>query len=77
MLGTRTIITVEVLENDDIDHIFTPYRGYCARKGVHLKEVILDETIDVARTILDYVNANLIGSIVVGACATTKYAIAW
>ncbi|CAN1217357.1 U-box domain-containing protein 34 [Linum perenne] len=79
MLGTSTIIIVEISESDDVDYLFAPFRGYCARKGlqVQLKEVILDETIDVARTILDYVNANLIGSIVVGACATTKYAIAW
>ncbi|CAN1786449.1 U-box domain-containing protein 34 [Linum perenne] len=69
----------QISESDDVDYLFAPFRGYCARKGlqVQLKEVILDETIDVARTILDYVNANLIGSIVVGACATTKYAIAW
>ncbi|CAI0448380.1 unnamed protein product [Linum tenue] len=75
MLDTRTIIIVS--EGDDVDHLFAPFRGYCARKGVQLKEVIIDETIDVARAILDYVNANLIGSIVVGASSSTKYALTW
>ncbi|KAK9946245.1 hypothetical protein M0R45_011719 [Rubus argutus] len=52
-------------ENDP-HNIFTPFRGYCARKGIHLREVILDEN-DVAKALLDYINTNYINNIVVGA----------
>ncbi|KAL9339105.1 hypothetical protein Peur_068120 [Populus x canadensis] len=51
---------------DEAHQLFTPYRGYCARKGVRLKEVVLDD-IDVARAVADYININLIGNIVFGA----------
>ncbi|KAF9662355.1 hypothetical protein SADUNF_Sadunf18G0044300 [Salix dunnii] len=51
---------------DEVHQLFTPYRGYCARKGVRLKEVVLDD-IDVARAVADYINVNLIGNIVFGA----------
>ncbi|KAJ6674254.1 KINASE WITH ADENINE NUCLEOTIDE ALPHA HYDROLASES-LIKE DOMAIN-CONTAINING PROTEIN [Salix viminalis] len=51
---------------DEAHQLFTPYRGYCARKGVRLKEVVLDD-IDVARAVAEYINVNLIGNIVFGA----------
>ncbi|PRQ27995.1 putative protein kinase RLK-Pelle-RLCK-IXb family [Rosa chinensis] len=57
-------------DGDGGDHdpytVFIPFRGYCARKGVQMKEVILDEH-DVARALLDYINNNYINNIVVGA----------
>ncbi|KAJ9183607.1 hypothetical protein P3X46_007436 [Hevea brasiliensis] len=53
-------------EPDEVQQLFIPFRGYCARKGVQLKEVILDES-DVARALLDYISKNYIASIAVGA----------
>ncbi|OAY26885.1 U-box domain-containing protein 35 isoform X2 [Manihot esculenta] len=52
-------------ESDEVQQLFIPFRGYCARKGVQLKEVVLDET-DVARALLDYISKQYVGSIVVG-----------
>ncbi|XP_035547198.1 U-box domain-containing protein 35 isoform X2 [Juglans regia] len=43
-----------------------PYRAYCARKGIQLKEVVVEDN-DVSKALLDYVNKNCIDSIVVGA----------
>ncbi|KAK7816430.1 u-box domain-containing protein 52, partial [Quercus suber] len=39
--------------------LFIPYRGYCARKGVQLKEVVLEEY-DAPKAILDYIHKNFI-----------------
>ncbi|XP_074286906.1 U-box domain-containing protein 52-like isoform X1 [Silene latifolia] len=50
----------------DSQQIFIPYRGFCARKSVQLKEVVLEET-DVAKAIIDYVSNNYITNIVLGA----------
>ncbi|KAK1258545.1 U-box domain-containing protein 52 [Acorus gramineus] len=47
-------------------HLYLPYRNFCSRKGIHLKEVVLDDS-DVTKAIVDYVNANSIHNIVVGA----------
>lgn len=57
----------------DPQHIFIPYRGFCARKSVQVKEVVLEDS-DVARAILDYVNINFITNIVIG--ASSRNAIA-
>ncbi|KAK8550402.1 hypothetical protein V6N12_039113 [Hibiscus sabdariffa] len=50
-------------------HVKHKNRRYCARKGIQMKEVILED-VDVCKALLDYVNKNLIHSLVVG--ATTK-----
>ncbi|KAK8547352.1 hypothetical protein V6N13_098064 [Hibiscus sabdariffa] len=50
-------------------HVKHKNRRYCARKGIQMKEVILEDA-DVCKALLDYVNKNLIHSLVVG--ATTK-----
>ncbi|CAA7017221.1 unnamed protein product [Microthlaspi erraticum] len=50
---------------DDLNQLFIPYRGYCARKGISMTEVILEDS-DVARAILDYVNNNLVNNLVLG-----------
>ncbi|KAL9230400.1 hypothetical protein vseg_005760 [Gypsophila vaccaria] len=50
----------------DAQQIFIPYRGFCARKSVQAKEVILEDT-DVSRGILDYINSNFISNVVLGA----------
>ncbi|XP_042507598.1 U-box domain-containing protein 52-like isoform X2 [Macadamia integrifolia] len=50
----------------DILKLFLPYRGYCARKGVQIKEVVLDD-FDVSKALVDYLNVHRINNIVVGA----------
>ncbi|CAA7408807.1 unnamed protein product [Spirodela intermedia] len=54
----------ERLESE-MNQLFLPYRGFCARKGMQLKEVVLEET-DVAKSIIEYIDANTISNIVVG-----------
>ncbi|XP_061963829.1 U-box domain-containing protein 35-like [Populus nigra] len=53
-------------EAEEVQQLFTSSRGYCARKGVRLKQVALDH-IDVAQAVADYINSSLIGNIVLGA----------
>ncbi|XP_022750073.1 U-box domain-containing protein 52-like [Durio zibethinus] len=55
----------------DINQLFIPFRGYCARKGVQMKEVILEDT-DIPKALLDYISKNLINSIVLGAAIKTS-----
>ncbi|CAH2044460.1 unnamed protein product [Thlaspi arvense] len=58
---------------DDLNQLFIPYRGYCARKGISMTEVILEDT-DVAKAILDYVNNNLINNLVLGSSSKNTFA---
>ncbi|KAJ8467083.1 hypothetical protein OPV22_029635 [Ensete ventricosum] len=55
----------EQAENE-MSQLFLPFRGFCARKGVHMTEVVLEDN-DVSKAIIDYINANYIQNIVVGA----------
>ncbi|XP_022962087.1 U-box domain-containing protein 35-like isoform X1 [Cucurbita moschata] len=57
----------------DAQQLFVPYRGYCARKGVQLKEVVLDEP-DIPKALVDYVHKNCVNNFVVG--ASTRSALA-
>ncbi|KAA8540268.1 hypothetical protein F0562_024169 [Nyssa sinensis] len=50
----------------ELQQFFLPYRGFCARKGVRAKEVVLHD-IDIPSALVDYIINNSIGSIVVGA----------
>ncbi|KAG0500439.1 hypothetical protein HPP92_000511 [Vanilla planifolia] len=50
----------------ELNQLFIPYRGFCARKGVQLEEVVL-EGADIAKAIADYLYANSIQNIVIGA----------
>ncbi|KAE8667070.1 U-box domain-containing protein 51-like isoform X2 [Hibiscus syriacus] len=50
----------------DVNQLFIPFRGYCARKGIQLEEVILEDA-DVCKALLDYVHKNLINNLVIGA----------
>ncbi|KAE8676014.1 peptidyl-prolyl cis-trans isomerase CWC27-like protein [Hibiscus syriacus] len=52
--------------DNDVNQLFITFRGYCARKGIQLKEVVLEDA-DVCKALLDYVNKNLINNLVVGA----------
>ncbi|CAK7356892.1 unnamed protein product [Dovyalis caffra] len=46
--------------------IFIPYRGFCERKGVESKEVVIHD-IDIAKALIDYIGNNCIDNIVLGA----------
>ncbi|PQP97343.1 U-box domain-containing protein 52 [Prunus yedoensis var. nudiflora] len=50
----------------ELQQFFLPYRGFCARKGIVAKEVVLHD-IDVPNALADYVVSNSICNIVVGA----------
>ncbi|XP_010493873.1 PREDICTED: U-box domain-containing protein 51-like [Camelina sativa] len=61
------------LNSDELNQLFIPYRGYCARKGISMKEVILDDS-DVTTAILEYVNNNLVNNLVLGASSKNTFA---
>ena len=61
--------------DDELNQLFVPYRGYCARKGISMKEVILEDT-DVARAVVDYLKNNLVNNVVVGSSSSSKYPFA-
>ncbi|MQL94239.1 hypothetical protein Taro_026890 [Colocasia esculenta] len=65
MSETSSEAAKEQLESE-MTEFFLPYRGFCARKRLQLKEVVLEEA-DVSKAIVDYINANQISNIVVGA----------
>ncbi|GMI81380.1 hypothetical protein like AT5G12000 [Hibiscus trionum] len=50
----------------DINQLFIPFRGYCARKGIQVKEVIVED-VDICKALLDFVSKNLINNLVMGA----------
>ncbi|KAM0835513.1 hypothetical protein ACQ4PT_062882 [Festuca glaucescens] len=56
----------------EMSQLFISYRGYCARKGMHLNEVILDGT-DISKAIIDYATGNAITDIVVGASTRNTF----
>ncbi|XP_065850876.1 U-box domain-containing protein 52 isoform X2 [Euphorbia lathyris] len=71
MSDTSTINIVDIGgsssdESDEVQQLFIPFRGYCARKGVQMKEIVIDDT-DTIKALLDFISKNVIGSIVVGA----------
>lgn len=57
----------------ELQQFFLPFRGYCARKGVEAKEVLVED-IDVCKALVDYINNNRVSTIVVG--ASTRSALA-
>ncbi|KAJ4769824.1 hypothetical protein LUZ62_054081 [Rhynchospora pubera] len=61
-------ITNEVNFDDEpeLNQLFIPYRGFCARKAMQLKEIILEST-DISKALLEYLGTNEIHNIVVGA----------
>ncbi|XP_027182390.1 U-box domain-containing protein 35 [Coffea eugenioides] len=57
----------------DEQQLFKPSRLYCARKGIKVKEVLL-EGVDVSKAILDYISDNHIKNIVLGASSRNPIA---
>ncbi|KAL6563312.1 hypothetical protein OROHE_005899 [Orobanche hederae] len=50
----------------ELQQLFLPYRGFCARKGIRAKEVILHD-LDIASALSEFISANSIRTIVLGA----------
>uniref|UniRef100_A0A7N0VCN1 RING-type E3 ubiquitin transferase n=1 Tax=Kalanchoe fedtschenkoi TaxID=63787 RepID=A0A7N0VCN1_KALFE len=55
----------------ELEQLFRSYRIYCARKGVQIKEVVLEDC-DVSRALLAYVKTNHISNLVVGSTKTSS-----
>ncbi|XP_058086164.1 U-box domain-containing protein 52-like isoform X2 [Magnolia sinica] len=51
---------------NDLQQLFLPFRGFCARKGVHMREVVMDD-VDVSKALSEYIANNGTSNIVVGA----------
>ncbi|XP_020088900.1 U-box domain-containing protein 35-like isoform X1 [Ananas comosus] len=50
----------------EMTQLFLPYRGFCARKGMQMKEVVLED-VDISKALADYITTHHIHNIVVGA----------
>ncbi|KAK7311672.1 hypothetical protein RJT34_09958 [Clitoria ternatea] len=59
---------------EELHQFFLPFRGFCARKGIAAKELVLHD-IDVPSAITDYVVKNCISNVVVGADTSAWNAI--
>ncbi|KAM0864215.1 hypothetical protein ACQ4PT_044072 [Festuca glaucescens] len=67
--------TQDALEAE-MKEIFVPFRGFCSRNGVQESEVILEEA-DVSKAIIDYITANKIQSIALGASNRNAFTKKW
>ncbi|XP_020581904.1 U-box domain-containing protein 52-like [Phalaenopsis equestris] len=56
----------------EMSQLFQPYSTFCFKKGVQVKEVVLEDT-DISKAIVDYIAANNIHNVVLG--ASTRNAI--
>ncbi|CAN6879628.1 unnamed protein product [Brassica oleracea] len=78
LLHVQTKLRIGAEENTEADNeeeahqFFLPFRGFCARKGIMAKEVLLHD-IDIASAIVDYINNNSIANIVLGATARNSF----
>ncbi|KAF6157242.1 hypothetical protein GIB67_041703 [Kingdonia uniflora] len=64
--GDSTPQSNRVQTDAELKQLFLPFRGFCARKKVQVKEVILDD-MDVTEAIIAYVKSHCINNVVVGA----------
>ncbi|GFY97175.1 protein kinase family protein [Actinidia rufa] len=51
---------------NEMQEFFLPYRGFCARKGVRAKELVLHD-IDISNALVDFISNNSISNMVLGA----------
>ena len=49
----------------EMQQIFLPYRGFCARKGIRATEIVLNDS-DVATALVDFIVRNSISTLIVG-----------
>ncbi|CAI8607954.1 unnamed protein product [Vicia faba] len=54
---------------EELHQFFLPFRGFCARKGIEAKELVLHD-IDVPSALTDYAIENSVNNVVVGACSS-------
>ncbi|CAK8560373.1 unnamed protein product [Lathyrus sativus] len=54
---------------EELHQFFLPFRGFCARKGIEAKELVLHD-IDVPSALTDYVVENPVDNVVVGASSS-------
>ncbi|XP_074382020.1 U-box domain-containing protein 51-like isoform X2 [Apium graveolens] len=52
--------------DSEMQQIFLPYRGFCARKGIRATEIVLSD-IDVTTALVDFIVRNSLSTIIVGA----------
>ncbi|RHN39374.1 putative rossmann-like alpha/beta/alpha sandwich protein [Medicago truncatula] len=55
--------------HEELHQFFLPFRGFCARKGIEAKELVLHD-IDVPSALTAYVIENFINYVVIGASAS-------
>ncbi|KAK4479551.1 hypothetical protein RD792_015068, partial [Penstemon davidsonii] len=67
---------VQVSTHTETPQLFLPYRGFCARKGIHAKEVILHD-LDIASAVSEFLRANSVTTIVLGASSKSALARAF
>ncbi|KAF8114284.1 hypothetical protein N665_0039s0048 [Sinapis alba] len=80
LLHVQTKLRIGSRENTDAPHdnqedaheFFLPFRGFCARKGIIAKEVLLHD-IDIANAIVNYITNNSIANIVIGASTRNSF----
>ncbi|KAA8538725.1 hypothetical protein F0562_028294 [Nyssa sinensis] len=61
------------LNDANLQQLFSPFRTFCSRKGIVIKEAVLDDS-DVSKALLEYINRNCISSIVLGASSRNALA---
>ncbi|RWR88003.1 U-box domain-containing protein 52 isoform X2 [Cinnamomum micranthum f. kanehirae] len=52
-------------DSAEMQQLFRPFRGFCARKGVHVRDIVLEDS-DIAKALVDFVANNGITNLVVG-----------
>ncbi|KAI0515507.1 hypothetical protein KFK09_008172 [Dendrobium nobile] len=50
----------------EMNQLFQPYRGFCVKKGVQVREVVLED-MDISKAIVDYIATNKVHNVVLGA----------
>ncbi|KAL0885152.1 hypothetical protein Bca101_009134 [Brassica carinata] len=76
---TLTLVHVKVKQthanpnksSDDVKELFLPFRCFCNRKDIRCEEAVLEDHVDAAKGIIDYVHANAIDILVLGASKMT------
>ncbi|CAN4125054.1 unnamed protein product [Withania somnifera] len=60
------------LSDQDTNKVFTPFGAYSARKGIAVKEVVIED-ISVSKGLLDYINGFGVSNIVLGASSRSAF----
>ncbi|KAK4367276.1 hypothetical protein RND71_015156 [Anisodus tanguticus] len=60
------------LSDQNTHKVFTPFRAYSARKGIAVKEVVIED-ISVSKGLLDYINSYRVTNIVLGASSRSAF----